>query len=302
MYIEIQVPIANVQAGDVYRIYPCCTGPDEVGPAIVNYTYQGSNRWEIAISPSSGDESTTISDWGGGEATTHYIFKVCADQQIGMIRAGTSPAVNELESWSDISAGDGRFSAIGHNNTGHLNKFDNFKLLELRTEKKVCYECFCMCDFETPMYPTLSGQFLFTNLDPYRIRASCLEGHSWTMEYLSDPTLTIWRGTWPATDSGTGTATDSFGVESIDFELRCNHDGSFQLVASDNCLICNVTNTTAGPHPSTCYPLALYFGPFTLDFSQNCNLCYDMNSPSGCIIPPDDEPECNGDFWIVITR
>ncbi len=301
MYIDIDVPIANLAVGDVFKIFPCCPTTSSIGDVTATFTYLGNDYpdgkgyWQIELTPSSGDESTDIIASQAVEETICQTLKVCADHETKMVRAGISPAVNELSAWTDEDPGDGRYAGIGHDNTTHLTKLDSFEMGELRTATKLCHKCLCPCDPVIPMPPVLTGQFLYTDEDSERQRALCLEGISWTMNYTSGPTIVHWIGSV------------TIGSETIEFTLVCGDGGLFTLnvTAPNTCItLIPQNNRISAPHASTCDPIALVFGPYTLDFAMDCSLCYPQYTPGDCMIPvpPPTSKTCFGDYYIVFTE
>ena len=287
MSIRIEIPIASVAAGDKYYIWPCCPDASSVGGIEVEFAYDGTN-WTTTISGGSGGSSTVYTTplVTAIPPPTHVILIVCADHENEVIKARVSPTVNEYGAWDIADPGAGRYCAIGHDNTGHQNRFDDFVLSELRIPKEICSDCFCACD-ESTVGPHLTATIVFAT-----DRALCLEVQTWPMEVILGPQVTIWEG---------GLALSG---EELNYRLTCGGStpNSFQLLPlpPNNCQSTLVFKN-ADVSLSTCDPLALYFGPYVLSFPMDCDLCYSMNAP-GCTGMPPPPADCSGTFWIVITE
>ena len=288
MFIEIEVPIASVEDGDEYLIWPCCINTSTAGDIEVSFTYnEAMNEWTTTISGGTDEDSATYTTSPTG-SPTHVILKVCADHELKLIKAWVSPTANEYAAWDNVDPGDGRYCAIGHTNTAHQNRFDNFSIEELRRGTTVCVNCFCMCE-EFGMPPNLTATIVFAE-----DRAECLGGEEWPMDAVLGPQVVQWEG---GLEKYTGYAT-----EELNFRLTCG-DGvpnSFTLMhlAPFNCVGESTKNADAAM--STCDPLQLYFGPYTLSFPNDCSLCFEKNQPDCTGMPP-ISANCSGTFWIVIT-
>lgn len=286
MYVEVDVPIASVEDGDKYYIWPCCPNSSAEGVIEVEFSYdETEDEW-----------TTTITGGGGGLAATYttpltgtptnVTFKVCADHQTGLVKAWVSPTVNEFSAWDDSDPGEGRYCAIGHSNIGHQNRFDNFRMEELRRGDVMCRNCFCVCE-ETGLGPELLATIVLGT-----DRAACLNGESWPMQAVLGPQAWYWEG---------GLVVDD---DELNFRLTCGNGQpvSFNLIPLPpwGCHNSNVQKSSDGAL-SSCSPLALYFGPYSLGFAMDCGFCYDKLQPPGCIMP-DPPADCSGEFWIVITQ
>lgn len=285
MFIQIEVPIASVEDGDVYAIWPCCPDTSTEGDIEVTFTYdETEDEWTTTITGGPGGSSATYTTALTG-TPTNVTLKVCADHGNGLVKAWVSPTVNEYAAWEEFDPGTGRYCAVGHSNTGHQNRFDNFLVAELRTPYEVCYNCFCVCD-EFAMPPHLKATIVdATN------RAACLNDESWDMDTVLGPQAVQWEG---------GLA---IGDDELNYRLTCGNGApaSFTLDPLPPADCANVGQKSANAAKSKCEPLALYFGPYTLTFIMTCSLCYEQNEPDCTGMPP-ISVNCEGEFWIVITE
>ena len=284
MFINVDVPIASVEDGDEYRIWPCCPDTSTEGGIEVAFTYNETlNEWTTTITGGGeGDSATYTTSLTG--TPTNVTLKVCADHENQLVKAYVSPTANELAAWDDVDPGDGRYCAIGHNNTGHQNRFDNFSLEELRRGDVVCVSCFCVCDTYA-MPPNLTATIVFAE-----DRAECLQDETWDMDATLGPQQVQWEGGI------------TIGTDELNFRLTCGDStpNSFTLInlGPFNCI--GISTKNADADLSTCDPLALYFGPYEIGFAAACSLCYAQNQPPECIMP-DPPNTCAGKFWILIT-
>lgn len=285
MFVSIKVPVDSIEDGDTYYIWLCCPDSSTVGTIRVEFTYNSATtEWTTAIIGGTGGASATYTTTVTG-TPTHFVLKACADHTNEIIKASVSPTVNEYAAWDLADPGTGRYAAIGHNNTGHQNRFDDFYLSELRIPTEICTNCFCACE-AFPMPPQVTATIVFAT-----DRALCLEGQTWLMDFVPGPQQVIWEG---------GLALSG---ETLDYRLTCGDStpSGFNLIAlppfdCHNSLV----QKYADAGLSTCDPLALYFGPYVLSFPMDCDLCYSKNEP-GCTGMPPPPADCSGTFWIVIT-
>jgi hypothetical protein len=174
---------------------------------------------------------------------TNVILKVCADHENELVKAWVSPTVNEYAAWDDTDPGAGRYCAIGHNNVGHQNRFDNFSIEELRRGDTVCVSCFCVCDTYA-MPPNLTATIVFAE-----DRSECLQDETWDMDAVLGPQQL-------QLDGGITICTDT-----LNFRLTCGDStpNSFTLMhlTPFNCL--GESTKNADVALSTCEPLALYY-------------------------------------------
>lgn len=318
MYIELDVYGPSVEVDDVYHLYPCCPSYDEIGELVATYKYLGDYLdnghvyWEISITD--GTSTDTHISQVGETQPLHVTLYVCTDREVGMIRGGVWPSENKSSTWVITSIPDNRYGGIGHNVTSHLTAFDNFEIGELRTEKEVCHACFCMCDL-TPMPKLLTGTFVHA-----AERMSCLNGISWSMEYEDGLSSPIWVGEAEITTVETPPVT-----QRVVFTLSCTSTWTLNIVVYEGlvqveagCFTSTwfetptqVTARTAEETPtplyySTCNPLSLVYGPWEISARDDCNWCYKFQEPLiPCLINPGGPiggPECQGEFWIVITE
>jgi hypothetical protein len=278
----ITVYVDDAQVNDVYRVYPCCTDSSTAGTVTVTFTKTDTDEWTIEIS---GDADATVVQ-AAVPVNNMDVLYVCADTEEGMVYA-TMGNASETEgpAWADTTnPGDGRYAAIGHNNTGHKNIFDDFTVGELFLNGGTfeCQGCFCKCQENAP-----SKSLTLTIFDATD-RASCLDGDEIALEWEWNGSLERWAG------SGSG------DLASVDAELYCD-DGSknwpLKLYPS-GCF----TAETYYPDDdlSTCDPFYLVYGPFYLAYTMGCGLCFSAGTPLDCYMNPSG-PNCQGEFWIAIT-
>ena len=308
MNITVEVLHADLEDGDEYRLYPCCTDENTLGPVYVKFTWNATTEeWTTTIS-SGGVGSVYTAPWDDVSGT-HRLY-ACADDLIGMVRGWVGGTVNEWAAWSEADPGNGRYAGLYHNNTGHLNRFDNWTLKDIRSATELCEPCFCSCDNYTP-YPTVHAEIIMTTE-----RAACLEGLNWDMVYNQGPQEEEW-------DGGT-TVERAAGDEALNFKLvcgsgneafvlkwmyplHCQHQDYQRLDADDDdppSSGSSIQQWTADPVLSSCDPFRLVFGPFDLSFERECYLCYSQLDPGTCVMPspPFDHTNCRGDFYIEITE
>jgi hypothetical protein len=290
MFIEVEVPVASIEDGDEYFIWPCCISDSKAGDIQVKFSWdETANQWTTTITGGNGGDSAIYTTAATG-TPINIVFKVCADHELSLTKAWISPTVNEYAAWDDADPGTGQYCAIGHENTGHQNRFDNFSVEELRNGSEICRSCFCVCE-EFAMPTTLTATIVNATY-----RAACLEGESWEMEAVLGPQEVMWEG---GLEKSTGYAT-----EELNFRLTCGNGppSSFSLIPLEPLDRCHNTNVqkSADAELSMCVPLQLYFGPYTLGFSQDCELCYKKNEP-GCTGEPPISENCSGEYWILIT-
>jgi hypothetical protein len=236
-----------------------------------------------------------------------------------MVKAWVDPTVNEYGAWAtEVDPGAGRYAGLGHNNTGHLNHFDNFYMEEIRTSTEICVPCFCQCETFTVPSKLLAT---IINATGGNGRATCLNGKTWDMDFYNTtptprPQVVQWIGGFTESSEimewilscGTGAAT-TFSL----YWNKCGHkisDGPPEVW--NNCSLgltvesCDNDPSWMALAGSTCTPLSLVFGPFPLSFTFHCDLCDTYNSPGGCVIPHGvpghTDVDCDGTYYIEITE
>lgn len=278
----ITIGAKGAAEGDVFRIYPCCTDSETLGPVYVEFTVLADDEWQIDICDSGGVTETTTMQ--GVEVDDKIILEVCADHEHAMVLARVSSDNADPPAWDDnLDPGDGCYVAIGHDNATNGATFDNFSFGELRRGVIICHDCWCECQ-RTPVKRTLTLTF-FDCTD----RFSCWNTDTITLEWDWDAGNPKWYG------EGTG---DLAGITAT---LICDDQGKdFELYLTPT--LCFVQQPM---HPdldvSTCEQLQLLYGPYIGSY-LNCAACgYTVGTPMDCY---DDEegPNCQGTFSIAITE
>ena len=314
MYVQIEVQVADLTVGDVYKLYPCCTSTSDTGGVTATYTYLGDyledglKYWQIDLA--GGVYSGTVISQVIGTPTQITLY-VCADGEVNMVRGGIDPSESKVAAWIEYDPGSGRYAGLGHAISGKLVILDNFEMGELRIPTEVCAGCFCMCDLK-PMPIHLTGTFLHTWLTD-ATRMDCLEGITFDLDYEPGLSGPIWTG-----------FVDIDTVESppvtlrVSFTLACTAGWTFDIAVTDggvpvvnNCFTGNgslgvsVQAKTTGLYQSTCDPLSLVYGPWLVASNDACNWCYEFMEPlNPCHINPGGPIGgvfCQGEFWIFIT-
>lgn len=292
MVVSISVDQASTVVGDKYHIYVACTDPEDSSTGLeVEFEVidDDPTTWRTTIAGETAvDQVPTL--WGTPGAVRIY---VCVDFQEDMVKAGVL-SLTDAPAWVEKSVTPGRYSGVGHNNTGHQNIFDDFNIIEIRTPTIICSTCFCYCDL-VPIPRELTA----TVVDGIN-RSSCIDGVSWDMDWEFDSTMEKWVGTSSFED-------DSSNTLLVDWELECesqydtDYPGqNFILTAKQNPTVlgvsCNFMNvpmraTSDSTCPNHVDGLSLVFGPFLMQSSDLiCTICHD---------PLD--PPAEGSFYVVIT-
>lgn len=309
MLVSIEVPSYGLANGDTYHIYPACVDEHTVGPVRMTFVWDATIRWWTTYIYLGGVEQDHYAMPAIG--TPHeFILNACVDLGLGGAKAWVAPLVNQYAAWAiPINPGTGRYAGIGHDNPGHLNQFDNFHLEELRTDDVLCESCFCQCE-NTAVPLNLLGTIACATG-----RAACagFAGQTFPITFYKDsrPQIVTWRGGFTVTEVGN---------EILEWELRCSATGDvtgFNLRWVQCGRVGHNCSTIApgcldGPWNalaasacgvSSCDPLQLVFGPFYLNFSFECDICYIKNDPNpvACMgaTPPD---ACIGTFYIIVTE
>jgi len=295
MRIDVTIIEDYTEIDDEYHVYVCCdsyTSP-ETGVK-VTFTKTDDNEWEVSI-PTGGDPVVAVQGKLPGDTKIY----VCADHLTGMVKAGLLESLQEPAWADDVDPGDGRYYGLGHNNVSHQNRFDDFKVTEMRRPGEVCNDCWCWCLQMAPKKSLVAEIFDATD------RAACLGEVTWDMDWTWNAGTPWWEGTakYPKKTSGQ--------FEDVAFRLICqtnndddpDHPGKNFSLEITNGKCCNPNlpnncNTTFLPiaEDSTCDPFSLEFGPFKLESSDlNCSACYNvMEGPPGA--------PASGQYYIRITE
>lgn len=296
MDVSIEVPVYGLTTGDTYYLYPACTDVNTVGTVVAKFVWNGT-KWTTSIYVASVEIDSYETPSTG--SPHEYVLHVCVDRELGGAKAWVSPTVNEYAAWAvPVDPGTGRYAGVGHNNTGHLNQFDNFHLEELRTEEEICQSCFCECDGTTPSLTLLGTISCATD------RAHCFDGEYFNLDLYTDsrPQVLTWRGgltfmgevlEWQLVCTTTGDAS-GFALTWV----QCGQPGHNCSTTAPGCLA-GPWMANGGCGESTCDPLNLVFGPFLLSWLFECDICYSKMAP-GCT--PIEVDDCTGQFYIVITE
>lgn len=283
-YLSIDV---SPETGDVYYLYPCNTSNNSVGGGleVVFECTTAPSQWTVTI----GGDSVNYT----GVTANPFGFVglgACVDNPSGMAKAWVTQSA-EQELWVEgATPGAGQYSALGHNNTGHLNVFDNYRVGELRsTDGTECNDCFCRC-----LAKAMPKELTLTVTDATG-RASCAGAYSCTLTWEWNSGTSRWKGNYTVVN----------GAYSQYFEwcLVCDTEGdqdplnpgqnfSLSLCGLAACSSSwpsgslTVFNPISG---TTCDPLRLVFGPMQVtNLDLACQLC----SPPGT---------GDGEYYIEIT-
>lgn len=278
---RISVDVYQPQTGDIFYLYPCCTSIHDHGSLRVKYECTSApSYWTVSC----GGEvayytDISLDDYGFCQLVA------CADAEIGMLKAWVNYGGSGRQLWNDsASVGTGRYSGLGHDNTGHYNTFDNYFVGELRLPSGyVCWDCFCRCEDYAP------GKDLNATIVDATGRFACLGGETCALTWQGDiaPVNAYWEGTFSGVGSPNGRAW------SRTIRLACLQENptdptwwpgkNFRLNNYNpaNCCVMNpALCISATPlYTSTCSPnFILTFGPYqSTDYlgDLGCWLCYD---------------------------
>lgn len=304
--MSIGIWVKNPVAGDVFRIYPCCTTSSSTYSKYAEYTKIANSptTWKIEIV---GATEATTQQWDASEIDDGADKKIylwcCADRQTDMIVASVSN-VGKEPAWAiNTDPGTGRYAGIGHNNSATGMWADDFYLSEIRMSdhSMQCADCWCWCENIAPP-KALHGSFT-DGTD----RLSCLT-ETWNMDWQWN--IPDAHGEW----YGELTIDRAGHVETMLFTLACNdveqtYPGSNWELTIDPGSGCftgvfpvsaNNTSTCGDGQPGG-GALSLVFGPFSIsDTNFACYLCYDpMNVECTAPSPP---AWCSGTVYITITE
>lgn len=276
--MNLLATIISPTIGDVFYLYVAATDEDD-DSTWARFTYQAANQWLVELSMG-GAESSKVQNYVPG---TPGEFPVSACIDDNAFKAQVVGSLDEFP-WTDSgSGGAGQYYGLGHNNATNGATFDDFWIGELRTPTKDCVPCFCHCAALTvPRQLTLQ----FSNTTG---NAACLGGDTITLDWGWG--IQAWYGerayTWV------------YGNHTYKWKLQCGsydpaHPTDHFTLIMDSPQVCCATPCpalTPDPDLSTCDPLNLVFGPYSLTGGLNCFVC-DHN-------PLDP---LSGEFYVVISE
>lgn len=298
---ELSVDVYDPQTGDKYYLYPCVSTSTSIGTAIVVEfeCTSGPAQWVVRA----GSEEQTYTDVT--ETGLGYVrIGACVDVNSGQVKAAITQSAQQ-GLWDDSATISlGRYSGLGHNNTGRLNTFDNFIVKELRDEDdNTCDNCFCHCRDHF-----LKKTLTLTITDPTG-RADCMKT-SPTLP-LSGSMVWEWNAgfsRWVCTLGGNNHSVPDGGdggTWSRTFYLYCADEivtdavgDNFSLVHDPSGYCCNgggESCVTSTPSYASCSQSALNltFGPFKWTYLDlSCVTCYN----------PMVNPPAEGSYYVVITN
>lgn len=285
----LMVKVLAPQTGDFYYLYPCASSPTSLGTAItVEFECTAAPaQWTVRCG-SETQSYTGVTPDGLGYVT----LGACVDAASGMAKAWIVQST-EQGLWDDsVTPGTGRYSAFGHNNTGHLNVFDNYVVGELRdVDDNECNDCFCRC-LDDAMGKTLTATIVLT-----AGTAGCAAGATGTLTWEWNSGQERWRGDIVVVDGASShTFSWCLSCESFGDNDPANPGQNFKLslCSADGCASAwpsgylTVFRPTAASH---CQPsLLLRFGPMTLPTIDTM-----------CFMCPSLLPGAGGEFYVDIT-
>ncbi len=258
--MHMSVDVLNPATNDIYYLYIACTDEHGAGGEWAKFTYLGSSEWRVLLSTGE-TKDQTFPDVAG-----HTPLWACIDSD-GFLMAGVAGSVHEFPWSSDGATALGRYYGIGHGVVADGAVFDNFSVEELRNGTVLCRLCFCHCQ----------GHHL-----PKVLRLSVVDGESRasTMTGVVDMH-------WEWNSGLYRWVSDVLTIEDVPFKwaLGCgtadpdhpfNHLGLYWYIADpDIYRSCCAANPggCGGLHlpiegSSTCSPLSLRYGPFTLSWGE----------------------------------
>lgn len=296
--MTVAITAVDAAIGDKFHIYAACPSDESVTGAVkVEYEKTDTDKWVTTIIGGGADgisETQTASPQA--PSGRGVILWVCTDNLTNMVKAGIVSLSGAFAWVDDMDPGSGRYAALGHDSATNGVLLDNFYISEIRTPHEICYDCWCWCLLRPP------GRYLTATIFDATHRAGCLGGVTWDMDWEWNGGIQRWRGTaqYPHYDTGTiavlWTLLCASGADAQDE----SHPGkNFELYTDDTA--CFVGPGGTGPFvpiaaDSSCDPLQLVFGPFTLTWSDlTCNACFQAGTPE----PPDTDS--SGQYYIVIT-
>ena len=307
--MQIQVTVCDNLCSDLdkFYIYLCCdsTSTPETGVE-VEFQRITSTTWKTTIKGGGSDGTVvqTVDPYGVHGDPRLY---ACADALTGMVKAGVN-SLTDVFAWTeDADVPDGRYGGIGHNNTSHMNIFNDFVLFELRTTDAVCSDCWCWC-LELPLYRYLQAEIEVA--DGNELDISCIDGLMWEMNWNWNSGVPRWEGTaLYETTPGSHISQDYHllcSAANDDDEDNPGQNISLQLGDLGNVGSANSstppyttgsgTNMIAIPiaTESSCNALELKFGPYTISETDGSDVCDTLDM--GSLDPQ------SGDYYIIISQ
>ena len=268
------VDIYDYSVDDIFRLYVAWASSSDY--YMVEATYKGSDSWDVElfkVSSSLGTATQTATVYGG----THVRLRACIDSD-GNFRGGVISA-NDDHAWvTDSGTPTGRKAGLGHNNATNGATFDDFYFFEVRAHAKniTCFDCWCWC------LDQVASKELLGTVTNATGRAACLNGEEFDLDYDWGSGTPFWSGTLSWDDGGTPPTLS----QDLGFKLVCGGDegdddapGEYWTLEKIDPASASCCTTGCGPiNPlttSTCDPINLVFGPFTMEDSDlTCNACY----------------------------
>jgi hypothetical protein len=282
----LNVWVYNYSTGDVYYLYPCCRSTTTTGTLEVKFTCTSApSYWNAKVGDIDQNFLVVPNTLGG------VFLGVCVDGDARMVKVEMGPNPNE-PGWDDnLSAGNGRYSGLGHNNAGHVNYFDDYNVGEmLDADGKVCNNCFCRC-LGRAIPRTLSATIVNTTGT-----AGCAEGETGLLEWEWNSGQERWKGDIVVVDgSDSHTFSWCLSCDSLNAEDPANPGANFalSLCGPDGCSSAWPSGYLTVFRPtdaSTCYPLKLRFGPMVLPTIDTM-----------CFMCPSLLPGAGGEFYVDVT-
>lgn len=298
---SISVLVDWIELDDVYYMYVGCQDSDDTSGAVkIEYKVTSMDPLTVTTTiPGGGDDGIAVQQADPYGEDGHMRLQFCADHMTGQIQAGVVSAAHQ-PAWAEVDMGTGRYVAVGHSNTGHQNRFDDFNMEEMRLPYEICAKCWCWCLRNVPF------RHMTATITNATGRADCLSGVTWSMDWERDGAIDQWVGT-----AEMESAAYVGAVQEVDWTLKCDaydddnpdHPGHNWILKAGNSGCQFSTDggyDSNGSHrandDSECEPeMVLRFGPFTMAKSDlTCYLCY---APAGGSEDPDD-----GEFYVEITE
>jgi len=296
------VQVYNYNVGDVFRLYVAWDTASEY--YMVQVTYQGSDTWYVELcyktSVLPGATATQLATVFGSGPDQYILIRGCIDSD-GNFKGGVISASDEPAWITATGTPVGRKMGLGHDNTGGAT-FDEFYVIELRTEDIVCSQCWCHCNGNVPSKTLLATIWDATG------RAACLNGDSGYLNWNWAAGASYWDGT--IIHSGSGACVLPLKLI-CDATIDQDCPGVEWTLENTSGFCC--TNLLGGPYPacapitpdcddSTCWPLDLVFGPFEMrDDDFGCDCCFAPMTYTDLITGECTDPNCLGYYYIHIT-
>ncbi|NLX55077.1 MAG: hypothetical protein GXY58_08185 [Planctomycetaceae bacterium] len=292
----LSLDIYDPQTGDIYYLYPACTGTSRKGALEAKFECLDASTspqtWDVTIGTETETMEIVPNEFGWVRAIC------CVDHTAGQAKAWMNYGVIAA-CWDDSAdPGAGRYSGFGHDNSGRDPYgiiCDNYFVGELWTGDQICYDCFCRCRKFAPSRELKLTIFGATG------RYACAGGASTPMLWDNAPEKQYWSGQVQVTGPNGRTIT-ILCVMHCAAQDPAEHEGqnftlSLDFVDNDCCHMnpdrCDGAEATV---LSTCVPFNLVFGPYeaTGPYGDlNCRLCYD---------PLTELEITTGEFWISVTE